>query len=479
MRLALCCLLICSAASSAEVVDIGSRRELFVDRLLIERLVNARLELQKPVDKGEVLRLDKPWEGAFCGYFTVLKDGGRYRLYYRGLPGAGRDGNPEEVTCYAESADGIRWQKPSLRMHNVYGALDNNVILGAAPPFSHNLTPFLDTRPEAQPAQRYKALAGIGKSGLVAFVSADGVRWNKLRQHPVLPPGGSRFDSQNLAFWSESEQRYVCYYRTFKRIGDASYRWVSRATSPDFLDWSAGEEMSFGEAPAEHLYTNQTSAYFRAPHLYISIAARFFPGRQALSEQEARAIQVNPDYFRDVSDAVLFSSRGGLRYDRTFLESFLRPGVGLENWVSRTNYPALNIVQTGPAEMSFYVNRNYGQPTAHLARYTLRPDGFVSVHAGYDGGELLTKPLGFQGNRLEINYSTSAAGSIRVEIQDAAGKPVPGFSLAESPEIIGDQIERIVRWTGGSDVSPLGAKPVRLRFALKDADLYSFRFHTK
>jgi hypothetical protein len=87
-----------------------------------------------------------------------------------------------------------------------------------------------------------------------------------------------------------------------------------------------------------------------------------------------------------------------------------------------------------------------------------------------------TKPLRFTGRELVVNYSTSAAGSLRVEIQDAAGNALPGHALADCPEIIGDELERVVRWKSGPDVSALAGQPVRLRFALKDADLYSFRF---
>ena len=90
---------------------------------------------------------------------------------------------------------------------------------------------------------------------------------------------------------------------------------------------------------------------------------------------------------------------------------------------------------------------------------------------------MLTKPLKFSGNRLEINYSTSAAGGLRVEIQDTKGQPIPGFSLAECPEIIGDEIARDVSWEGGGDVGRLAGAAVRLRFVMKDADLYSIRFH--
>lgn len=466
-------------AVPAQTVDIGSQRELFADRYLVERLTNSRLELAKPINKGIVLRMDKPWEGAFCGYFTVIHDGVRYRLYYRGVPSAGQDGRSEEVTCYAESSDGNTWTKPNLGLYTVRGTRDNNVILASSPPFSHNFAPFLDSRPGVAAGERYKAIAGTGSSGLVGFVSADGIHWRKLREEPILPKGPARYDSQNLAFWSSSEGRYVCYFRTFKEVGGKRYRWVSRTTSSDFLHWAQPEEMSFGDAPAEHLYTNQTSPYFRAPQLYVSIAARFFPGRQVLNEEEAKEIQVDPSYYKDISDAVLFTTRGGTRYERTFLEAFLRPGFGLENWVSRTNYPAWNVVQTGASEMSLYVNKNYGQPTAHLERYAMRLDGFASVHAGYDGGEVLTKPVRFSGEVLEVNFSTSAAGSLRVEIQGLDGKAEEGYGLADAQESIGDEISRIVRWKNGPSVSALAGKPVRLRFVLKDADLYSFRFRQR
>jgi hypothetical protein len=463
--------------AQAQPVHIGSRRELFVDDELIAEMKGVRLELGVPVDGGPAIKYDRPWEGSFCGYTTVIKEPDRYRLYYRGVPVAGQDGNDGEVTCYAESKDGKTWQKPNLNLYEVKGTRANNVILANAAPYCHNFSPLLDTKPGVPASQKYKALAGVHKSGLLAFVSADGIRWKRLREEPVLPPPKEfSLDSQNIAFWSEAEGKYVLYYRTWKRIGDVRYRWVSRATSDDFITWSTPEEMSYGDAPPEHLYTNQTSAYFRAPHLYVGICARFMPGRQIVNEQQAAELKVDPKYFKDCSDAVLVTSRGGTRYTRKFMEAFLRPGVGLENWVSRSNYPALNLVQTGPSTMSFYVNRNYGQPTAYLQRYDLRLDGLASARAGYAGGELITKPLRFEGKQLELNFSTSAPGGIRVELQDASGAPIPGFTLADANELIGDEIERVYNWKGGDNVASLQARPVRIRFVMKDANIYAFRF---
>lgn len=470
---------------AAEPLPIGSRRELFVDRYLIERLTDARLQLHEPRDEGPVLRLDQPWEGPLGGYTTIIKDGEKFLAYYRGISKLGLDGSEHERTCLAESRDGRIWTKPMLGLFEFNGSTENNIVLANAAPVTHNFCPLLDTKPGVAAAVRFKAVGGTGK-GLFALVSADGLHWQKLRNEPILSSRDMPFkhihlfDSQNLVFWSETEQSYVCYFRVWDGL-----RRIARSTSPDFATWSPAVLMQQVHddgvsgpqlAPAEHLYTNQTSPYFRAPHLYIATAARFFEGRQVLNEAQAKAIHVNPDYFKDTSDSILMTSRGGSVYDRTFLEGYIKPGIGPQNWVSRTNYPALNIVQTGPAEMSLYVNHDYAQPTAHLRRYSLRLDGFASVRAGAKQGELLTKLLVFAGGELRINFATSAGGGIRFELQDPEGTVLPGFSLADCQEQIGNEIDRSVAWKSGSDVSALAGRPIRVRAVLNDADLFAIQF---
>ncbi len=468
-----CCVLCAVTMTQARTIDIADRRQVFVDRYLIDTLDNARLVLHRPHDEGPVLHFDKSWEGAFCGYTTVIKDRDMYRLYYRGLPIAGKDGSANEKTCYAESRDGIHWDKPALRLFEVDGSWENNVILANAAPVTHNFSPFLDSNPAAAPTERYKALGGTQASGLIGYVSADGKRWRRLRKEPVLTQGA--FDSQNVAFWSQAEGSYVCYFRTWSKGDYRGFRTVSRSMSKDFRQWSDPVPMTFGDTPWEHLYTNQTHPYFRAPQIYLAIGARFLPGRQVLSPAEAKRLNVNPKYFKDCSDAVLMTSRGGNRYDRSFMEGFIRPGMGLENWVSRSNYPALNVVPTGADEMSIYVNCNYAQPTANLRRYSLRLDGFVSVRAPYVGGELITRPFIFSGDSLEINFATSAAGGTQVELQDTNGNPIPGFGMDQCPILIGNEISRKVKWTSQSKLVEV-KQPIRLRFRIKDADVYSFRF---
>jgi len=170
------------------------------------------------------------------------------------------------------------------------------------------------------------------------------------------------------------------------------------------------------------------------------------------------------------------TSRGGNKYDRTFMEAFIRPGSTPQDWIARDNTPALGVVQGTEREMFIYRMSHYAQPTAHVTRYSLRLDGFISVHAPYEGGELITKPFVFKGSELEINFATSAAGGIQIEIQDATGNPIQGFVLSDCPEIIGDQVSRVISWKNGSDISKLAGKAIRLKFVMRDADLYSLKF---
>lgn len=466
------------APAADEPIAIGTRRELFVDHYNIESMNGVSLQLQHPQPAGIALKFDQPWEGQVSGYVTVIHDADVYRMYYRGRPLTGygdNDPRAQEVTCYAESRDGITFTRPSLGLIEFGGNKENNAILADVGHVTHNFAPFLDTRPGVPQSERFKAVGGSSQSGLIAWVSEDGIHFRKLQDAPIIT--GGAFDSQNNVMWSDHEQCYVCFFRTFRN----GVRWITRTTSQDFLNWTPSADMTFGDAPNEHLYTNQTVPYFRAPHIYVGTAARFWPGRRSLTDEQVAALKLEDkvNYAglkADSSDAVLLTSRGGNAYDRTFLESLVRPGLDLKNWTARSNYPARGIVATGPAEMSMYIQRNYGQPTNSVERLTFRTDGFVAAHAGYQPGELITKPLTFEGKALTLNLSSSAAGGVFVELQNSAGEPIPGFTLAECIELNTDDLARVVSWKGGSDLSGLAGKPIRLRFRLKDADLFAFQF---
>ena len=114
---------------------------------------------------------------------------------------------------------------------------------------------------------------------------------------------------------------------------------------------------------------------------------------------------------------------------------------------------------------------------AVLSRVVLRRDGFISVYAPRTGGEFTTGPLRFSGGKLVLNVDTSAEGTLRVALLDGEGKAIEGFGLEDCDLIhTANEINRVVKWKGKTDVSPLAGKPVRVRFALKNTHLYAFQF---
>lgn len=231
-----------------------------------------------------------------------------------------------------------------------------------------------------------------------------------------------------------------------------------------------------GEEKPGNLYSNATMPYFRAPHILISLPHRMI-SEEVIPRAELQAYGVE---FRAIGSAIgdvmLMSSRDGTRYDRTFMEGFVRPGMERGAWHARSLFASMGVVPTGNGEMSFYVSTHYALPSHQVRRYSLRIDGFASIHAGYHGGTVTTKPIRFSGDKLVLNYWTSAGGNIRVELLNEAGNPLPGYAAADCNKIIGNEIKRIVSWGDKDNVSGLVGKPVRLRFRVVDADLYSLRF---
>lgn len=294
-------------------VAIGTRTELFVDDWLIERRQLVTLRLNAPVHREVVLVTDKPWEGVDSAYYTAIQDGKRIRLYYRGF--CPEDASEKQVTCMAESADGIHFTRPELGLFAFQGSRQNNIVWTGVE--SHNFAPFLDANPNANPAERYKALGGVN-SKLYAFASPDGIRWRKLQAQPVLTDG--TFDSLNTAFWDETAQLYRCYSRYFGNGGRA----IQSCTSRDFLHWSATQPNRYAAGvPNEQFYTNATRPCPGAPHLFLSFPKRFLPERKKF-----------PDYKEPgVSDAMFMSSRDGVNWGGVFpkLQERVRDETALDS----------------------------------------------------------------------------------------------------------------------------------------------------
>ena len=490
-----------AAWSAPEPMDIGSRLELLVDDYLIQGFTGAaQLQLHRPERREVVFTTDAPWEGNASAYQSVFKDGDVYRMYYRGLQY--NTGGPATLAlenhpwnlCLALSKDGLHWERPNLGVVEFKGSKDNNIVLtpelaaavGGDP--AHTAV-VLDQNPACPPEERIKIiiLGGKPKTGLYVLKSGDGVHFTPLSKEPLVTEGA--FDSQNLLFWDPVRQEYREYHRGFK---DGVRGIMTAAAKTLTAPFPAPEWLEYPGVTPEHLYTNQIQPYYRAPHIFLGFPMRytdrgwsepvtFLPG---LPERLARASAGSARYGTAVTDAVFMSSRDGKTF-RRWPEAFIRPGPRQhDSWVYGDNFVFWGMLETpssladAPNELSLLATEGYWEGTSmNVRRYTIRMDGFVSAYAPMSGGEIVTKPLRFAGGNLALNFETSGAGSVQVEIQDEAGQPLKGYTLQDCPPIYGDHLQYIVRWAqSGGDLRPLAGKPVRLRFVLKDADLYSLQF---
>ena len=481
-------------------IDIGSRLELFVDDYLIDTLAGATLNMHRPSPQNVVLRFDRPWEGNSCNYVSVIKDAGTYRMYYRSRQvdyTQGKMTNRRPQVGYAESNDGINWERPSLGLVEFEGSTDNNITWDGVG--STTFAIFQDANPDCEPDARYKALVagkeipGKQARGLHALKSADGVRWSFMTDELIITDGA--FDSQNLAFWDTVRGEYREYHRDFRPGRDArdnaDGRDIKTATTKDFLKWPDPAWLNYSPGRVSQLYTNQVIPYYRAPHIFLGFPTRYVDrgwteSTKALPQLDYRRIRASSSEREGtaMTDGMFMSSRDGLNFN-IWPESFIRPGLwDTGGWFYGDNYQSWGLVETAshlegaPDELSVYVTEAHEQMeiTERLRRYTLRIDGFVSVNARLSGGELLTHPLVFDGSRLVLNFSSSIAGDIRVELQDANGHTIEGFGMDDCDDVFGDDLERTVSWNGATDVRSLAGKPVRLRCVLRDADLYSLQF---
>lgn len=476
-------LLFSTCVRAQSPIELGSRRELFVDDFLIDKLDNVRLELQHPQPQEITFDCNESWEGNTCIYFRVFADGGKFRMWYQGAhwrfdPNDPKRGHPYHL-CYAESKDGIRWTKPKLGLIEADGSKENNICLSG---FLDNCTPFRDDNPACPQEERYKAI-GQSRGGLIAWQSPDGIHWRRMGDKLIITQGA--FDSQNVAFWDPEINKYRAYIRDLHE----GLRDIRLATSGDFRTWTVPELLDVQPpVKGEQFYTNCIGRYPRAPHLFVGFPVRYVqrrwsPSMKALPDLAHREVRAKSEerIGTAITDGVFMSSRDGFHFQRR-PEAFLRIGPERAGaWVYGDCYAAHGPIETesplgSGKEFSFFIPENYWRTGMKVRRHSLRIDGFVAAKAPLSGGRLLTKPITFAGDKLTLNFATSALGNLRVELTDPAGKALPGYSLTECDETFGDSLDRAVTWNGKTEVSALAGQTVRLRFDLHDAEIYSFRF---
>ena len=479
-----------------ETIAIGNTKQLFIDDKLIQSRKSVDFVMNRPYSTGEVLiETDLPHEagGEVYLYSSVLKDNeGKVKIWYDFLRQKSKTDpyDHDRHVGYAESADGIHFTKPDVGLHALNGSKKNNVVL---PGIIGGSAVWLD--PQAPPAHRYKTQAKVYPSGkLHMHSSPDGINWKFFSE---INPRGP-FDTQTIVFWDENISQHVLYGRHFvdRKEGDELVfrrRGVRRAILenyqdvkdtgvvlwPDFIDQGTYSD-KVRQNPVDY-YGATVFPYSETKGVYIMLTQAFWhwvtdTEFQGTGEPGTRDIRL------EVSrDGSVFSKAGARK-------AFITPGP-LGRFDSRQIWAMPNPIVMGDEIWIYYCGVNWdragridpmapgGKKKSAITRAVMRLDGFVSLDAPYDAvGEVVTKPVTFEGGKLEINTDTGGGGSIRVEILEEDGTPIPGFTLQESDWIVGNSVRYPVTWKGKADVKELEGKPVRLRFVMRDARLYAFQF---
>ncbi|MHB0874820.1 MAG: glycoside hydrolase family protein [Anaerolineae bacterium] len=448
--------------------------QLFVDDALIQETYRLGRRILPPEKRHlPVLVADRPWEGGgitLWGTVAYDAEARRFHMWYQTF-GKRRDPETCQFICYATSEDGLVWEKPELGLVPYRGSVANNIVLRPAVGLD---SPSVVYDPD-DGERRYKMIYyqwGAGPSGLYATFSADAVHWSEPEL--VAPDTGDR---TNAMFSRDAEGRYVVYCRAGDMMSRFNTRSVYRIESRDFRQWS----------PIELVLRPDL---LDGPNMQFYSMTGFRYGDQYLGAIER--MHTVPD----VLDIELACSRDGIAWQRLNpRQTFLAREADWEgNWVHVASNP--------PIEFEgrlwwFYCGRHYrhGALDPHreggVGVATSRIDGFAAIEGGPEEGRLLTKALEWPGGDLEVNadartglrdYFGLRGGAIRFEVRDAAGEPIPGFTLAESIPFAGDtedysrgQVYHRPRWSSGSTLASLAGQSIRLAFYIRAARLYSFR----
>ena len=483
------------------MLDIGNRKQLFFDDLFFAESEGIEWVMGTPVQHPEpVLLPDKPWEERGIGaYNTVWREAdGRWRMWYDAsfLPGlvegARRLG-------YAESADGLHWEKPELGLVEFQGSKANNIV---APHHEREslqgATVFRDERAPA--AERYKLwtkfrptdadYAKGSQPGLWAMYSPDGIEWSYYADQPNPPD--TMCDTQNMFWWDDRLELYVGYARVRETqyLSEASegregsYRCVGRLTSPDCKEWS--EQQIVFVADAEDLAIPvpfQRDDPRPNIDFYTSCATKYYAAQDAYFMLPAAYYHWGEDDFPATMDVQLLTSRDGIAWRRQGgRRAFLRQGFD-DTALSGMLFANPWFIPVGD-ELWLYYNgtaRKHGpgddverERRSGIFRASLRLDGFVAVEADYGGGSFSTPPLRFAGERMEVNFDGGAGGWLRVAVLDEGGAPIAGYGREEAGVVMGNGTAKEVCWQ--EPIGALAGRAVRLRFEMRDCRLYAMQF---
>ncbi|MBN2375085.1 MAG: hypothetical protein JXD22_01695 [Sedimentisphaerales bacterium] len=456
---------------NSKSINIGSAKQLLIDELFFESAKGVKLKVNPATKTGEKnLQREKEWESATPNWFNVMEDNGKYRMWYECYDIDGWPTANDTSFCYAESTDGIKWTRPNLGLFEYKGSKDNNILFRLIGPEKghsrvHGTCVFKD--PNAPPEQRYKAVGqGIWTASahtITGMYSADGLHWTRYPQ-PIV----SHFaDSQYSGFWDESIKKYVI----FGRVGGRG-RSLGRSESKNF---SKFESLSLvlqsddNDPQPCDLYNSAALKYPYAPNTYFMFISLFQHKPQTI-------------------DIQLAVSRDGKTWTRPDQNTPFIPLGKKGEFDCGTIYMGQGIIRVGDELWQYYGGSTLNHAEGELenlikpgngrfySRVITRLDGYVSAHAGADGGYFITPPITFKGNILKLNVKVAPGGSLRVGLLDEQGTPIKWRSIDDCLPITGDHINTIVQWKTDGDVSSRAGKPTKLHVEIINADLYTFQF---
>ncbi len=453
-------------------LQIDSSRQLFVDDELVASLagVTRRINSPRKHPRNPLVVPDRPWEGDDCFFQTVLRDerSGRFRMWYSGRPKhlleSGK--RADWPTCYAESADGIHWDKPVLRLHAIGGSRENNVVIPDGSVFG------LMHRPdEPDPRLRFRALAlrfqNEPGEGYFLYASEDGIHWTMERERAVIPSlHGYRLPANGIGDTSSFrwDPRLKKYIGDVKFVLPPKMRVRAIMESDDLIHWTRPRMTIYPDAldePKAQIYGHHGFIY---ESMWIGMLRVMHDDLIADSYKqttiELTASRDGRNWSR-VADRAQFIPLGRPdEWDPHYHDAFTSPiTVGDELWIYYRSQPLWK-------DMHDKISR--------IGLAILRRDGFVSLEAQDQDGFVVTRPLTFAGRTLFVNADVAESGSLTAEVQDQTGKPLTAYAFDRSIPVTGDRTKTPVRWVGGENIERDSSESLRLSFRLRKAKLYSF-----
>jgi len=480
------------AAYDAVALPAG-QRQLFIDDFLLGDVDRVERIIHQPVkyEGNPVIKPDRPTDGAVIQIRDAPSWDEKEQVWKVWYFRLGRDGNGAGGSGFARSKDGIHWEKPDLGIVEVEGSRATNLVTVAGEPGAFTQHVLID--PAAPPEQRYKGM--IGWSDRRPMVSADGYTFTPLAGVPPIPS----HDESHLN-WDPLGRQWILTHKLRGPFGRAVYL----STSPDFLAWSKPvliyhADFLDQQLGAKHIEAVEADARYWRPTInrpreykaeiynmpvfayeslylglpnYFESSGRIPPpfGNQDGTNSVKLVASRDLRAWTRVGDRTHFlpiSPLGGPGYDTGQVFAASHPILrGDELWFYYTGID----VRYRPGNVDSRKDWYHGG--IHLAK--LRRDGFVSLRAGAEPGLVETRAIRFEGGRLFVN--AAIRGELAVEVVGPDGvNPLPGWERAACTPVTGDRLKAEIRWPG-RDLAELKDRAVRLRFHLREADLYSFWF---